>query len=139
MQFFVLDLSRNGLEGFRDLGWVQSSLTVHVSFFTSFQCQCSKSQNKDIFPRKVLSHLHMLPPLLQPHLVLSHSVLFPTILGWLHPYQCMRHTRALYLLGFYEGKTLFAKKQLFFVRKLCLFNIFFCMNDHSLTCFQIYL
>lgn len=80
--------------------------------------------NKDIFPRKVLSHLHMLPPLLQPHLVLSHSVLFPTILGWLHPYQCMRHTRALYILGFYKGKTLFAKKQLFFCNKIVFVQFF---------------
>lgn len=41
--------------------------------------------------------------LLQTHLVLSHSTLLSTILGWLCYYRCLRHTQQPpYLLGCYN-------------------------------------
>lgn len=42
MQFVLLDLSGNGLEGFGDLGWFSSLPTVHAHFLVAFLClHCS--------------------------------------------------------------------------------------------------
>lgn len=123
MQFILLDLSGNGLEGFRDLGWFQSSLTVHASFFTSFQCQCCTTlyvfpgaETRTFSPEKCCLTSICPAPTSSPAISCSFSQYVISSNPGLAPPLSVHetYTSALYLLVFYTGKTLFTKKHLFF-------------------------
>lgn len=122
MQFFLLDPSINGVEGFRDLGWVQSSLTVHVSFFTSFQCQCSKSQQGYFSQKSAVSPPYASPS--SPATSCSFSQCIISNNPWMAAPLSVHetYTSSLYS-GLLQGEDTFHKETaFFFVTKLCLSN-----------------
>lgn len=83
------DLSGYELKGFRGLGWSWSCPVFHAHFSASFHactglcCAYLQQPEKGCLSQKSTALLQYVPPL-QTHLVLFHSMLLPTILGWLH-------------------------------------------------------
>lgn len=112
----------------------------HSSASAVLHCMYFQELKQGHFPQKSAASPPYAPPppLLQPYLVLSHSMLFPAILGWLHPCQCMRHTHQLFIFWSSTQGRHFSQRNIFFFC-IKIVQFLFSMNNHSLTCFQTYL